>query len=145
MPSLGLRSKKSIFRCLKVTLMNTGRLTTLLLSLGLSVFSVSVPLLYDTPASAQEDALEDELTQDNILGDYSADNLPTLSLGSEGSVVRQVQLFLRRRGFYEGPIDGEYEFETRSAVREFQRTNDLVDDGIIGPQTWQAMTNAGEG
>lgn len=124
--------------------MNTKRLTTVLLSLGLSVFSLTVPLFHATPANAQVDALEDELTQDNILGDFSADNLPTLSLGSEGSMVRRVQLFLRRRGFYEGRIDGEFKFETRSAVREFQRTNDLVADGIIGLQTWQAMTGASE-
>jgi peptidoglycan hydrolase-like protein with peptidoglycan-binding domain len=96
------------------------------------------------PASAQVSAPENERPQDNILGDFSADNLPMLSLGSEGSTVRRVQLFLRRRGFYEGRIDGEYEFETRSAVRKFQRINNLADDGIIGPQTWEAMTGAGE-
>jgi peptidoglycan hydrolase-like protein with peptidoglycan-binding domain len=36
-------------------------------------------------------------------------------------------------------VDGLYGPQTRKAVRAFQRRNDLQDDGIVGPVTWNAM------
>ncbi|MGH3321818.1 MAG: peptidoglycan-binding domain-containing protein, partial [Streptosporangiaceae bacterium] len=32
---------------------------------------------------------------------------------------------------------------TTKAVKRFQRHHGLVADGIAGPKTWQALTNAG--
>jgi lysozyme family protein len=36
-------------------------------------------------------------------------------------------------------VDGLYGPRTREAVRVFQRRNDLQDDGIVGPVTWNTM------
>ena len=55
-------------------------------------------------------------------------------------VVREVQLFLRRRSVYYGPVDGEpANIELRNAVKQFQLEAGIYPDGLIGPQTLRAM------
>ncbi|MTE19444.1 hypothetical protein F0L17_09950 [Streptomyces sp. TRM43335] len=39
-------------------------------------------------------------------------------------------------GFYHGALDGLFGPQTLAAVKEFQRRNGLVVDGIVGPRTW---------
>jgi peptidoglycan hydrolase-like protein with peptidoglycan-binding domain len=36
-------------------------------------------------------------------------------------------------------IDGEFGPKTNAKVQEFQRRNNLVPDGVVGPQTKQAL------
>ena len=59
--------------------------------------------------------------------------------GSSGSEVTQIQTKLKRRGYYNGNIDGIYGSRTVAAVRSFQAKNGLTVDGIAGPKTLQAM------
>ena len=80
-------------------------------------------------------------TQPNTLGNYSPENAPLLALGSRGTTVRDIQTFLNAQGLYNGPIDGIYGVQTRSAVVRFQQNNNLIADGVIGSQTWGAMLN----
>ena len=54
----------------------------------------------------------------------------TLSLGSTGSAVKQLQRKLGVR-----PVSGYYGTETRRAVKRFQRAHGLKADGIAGPDT----------
>lgn len=63
-----------------------------------------------------------------------------LRKGSTGSEVRKVQEELKRRGFYTGLVDGVFGSLTESAVREFQRRNGLVVDGIVGNTTLSALS-----
>ncbi len=63
----------------------------------------------------------------------------TLYWGSSGPDVRKVQAQLNRWGYYNGPIDGYYSGRTFRAVKEFQRKNGLLVDGVVGPQTWAAL------
>lgn len=42
-------------------------------------------------------------------------------------------------GFNPGPIDGIFEFKTQAAVMAFQRSRNLVADGIVGVMTWTAL------
>lgn len=55
--------------------------------------------------------------------------------GSEGPQVSELQRVLGG-GL---PVDGDFGPLTDAAVRAFQRSNGLVDDGIVGPQTAAAL------
>jgi len=55
---------------------------------------------------------------------------------STGSMShRDVQTALKNAGFYSGAIDGQIGKQTKRAIKEFQRSNGLVADGVIGPKT----------
>ena len=59
--------------------------------------------------------------------------------GSTGSEVRQIQTKLKRWGYYNGNIDGIYGSKTVSAVKAFQKKNNLKVDGIAGNETLKAI------
>ena len=67
---------------------------------------------------------------------------PILRPGIEGSAVSQLQQELTTLGYYKGAIDGGYGELTQSAVRAFQSDKGLVVDAIVGPSTWDALTQA---
>jgi N-acetylmuramoyl-L-alanine amidase len=65
--------------------------------------------------------------------------------GQRGEAVRDVQrrllgAHLRLDG---AELDGTFGASTEDAVREFQRTRGLPDDGIVGPETWGQLVEAG--
>jgi len=53
--------------------------------------------------------------------------------------VHAAQLALSVLGFYTGPLDGNFGSGTESAVRNYQRKNNLTVDGSIGPKTWDKL------
>ncbi|MGI6190074.1 MAG: L,D-transpeptidase family protein [Clostridiales bacterium] len=57
----------------------------------------------------------------------------------EGIDVTNIQQRLSELGFYEGDITGVYDRQTAEAVRNFQQQNGLTADGIVGPDTWNAV------
>ena len=57
----------------------------------------------------------------------------------EGIDVTNIQQRLSELGFYEGDITGVYDRQTDEAVRNFQQQNGLTADGIVGPDTWNAV------
>lgn len=65
--------------------------------------------------------------------------MPTLQYGSRGLMVRYLQLALTRAGFDPGVIDGIFGRRTERAVRQLQRQEGLVQDGIVGTLTWAAV------
>ena len=69
-----------------------------------------------------------------VLGDG-----PLLRLGSSGEAARQLQGFLKVRGFRVGPLDGRFGPATDAAVRAFQGKQGLVVDGLVGPATRAAI------
>lgn len=64
---------------------------------------------------------------------------PTIAVGSQGEDVEVVQRRLTKLDFDPGPIDGVFGNRTDAAVRRFQSARDLEVDGIVGPQTWEAL------
>lgn len=68
-----------------------------------------------------------------------AQSQAVLDLGSAGSAVKDVQAMLALMGYYTGAVDGIYEQATAVAVREFQTDAGLVEDGVVGPLTWQRL------
>jgi peptidoglycan hydrolase-like protein with peptidoglycan-binding domain len=67
---------------------------------------------------------------------------PALSIGAQGTSVQQLQNMLATLGYLHGPADGAFGPVTRAAVMTFQRAHHLTADGIVGPQTWNALTQA---
>ena len=57
-----------------------------------------------------------------------------------GPAITEIQLALRRAGYYDGPIDGKAGRKTTKAIKEFQRTQRLKVDGKVGPKTWAALS-----
>jgi hypothetical protein len=66
-----------------------------------------------------------------------------LRVGSNGPEVEKLQQALNARGA-SPPLktDGGFGERTRQAVIDFQRRAGLVDDGIVGTRTWDALTKA---
>lgn len=65
----------------------------------------------------------------------------TLKYESTGSLVKQVQQRLTDLGYYTKRISGNFLGNTRNAVKAFQEQNALKADGIVGPDTWNALFN----
>jgi N-acetylmuramoyl-L-alanine amidase len=73
------------------------------------------------------------------VGDLISAQRRTLYWGATGQDVKDVQYRLRQWGYYDGLIDGVFGSTTSVAVRNFQAKNGLRVDGVVGPQTWQAL------
>ena len=105
------------------------------------------------------------LTQDGVIGPntwntivreyknagnpYSASLYPgtPLSVGASGEHVSTMQSYLSSLSQYYDiipniPVDGKFGDDTANAVRAFQRLFGMTEDGVIGPQTWQAINDA---
>lgn len=67
-------------------------------------------------------------------------NMPILNYGSKDEAVITLQWVLRLIGHYQAAIDGDFGLKTDLAVRSFQKRNALVVDGIVGEQTWFALS-----
>lgn len=65
-----------------------------------------------------------------------------LEKGTRGSAVRWVQSSLAALGYNPGPINGVYDSRTENAVIRFQRAQNIEVDGIVGPETSNALAQA---
>ena len=92
---------------------------------------------------------EPELDDDIVNGD-NPDALPTVkytrryAYGSSGKNVKQIQQRLTDLGYYDGPVSGNFQGNTRNAVKAFQTQNGLKVDGIVGEQTWNRLFNTAD-
>jgi Putative peptidoglycan binding domain len=66
----------------------------------------------------------------------------TLKPGDNGAQVKVLQRALASLGFSAGTIDGDYGSGTEDAVKQFQRSAGITDDGIVGPATLRALKAA---
>ena len=62
-------------------------------------------------------------------------SVTTVQLDDTGPSVECVQKALTAAGFYTGTISGTFDVATDAAVRGFQGSQDLQDDGIVGGKT----------
>lgn len=61
--------------------------------------------------------------------------------GDKNEAVRWVQALLNNHGFDAGAVDGDFGPRTDRAVRAFQTNRWLEVDGVVGPNTWRALTS----
>jgi general secretion pathway protein A len=67
-------------------------------------------------------------------------NLVTsLSLGQRGDHITRVQNLLKEVGAYSGPLTGVYDGDTFLAVKKFQASKGIEQDGIVGSQTLMVL------
>ena len=64
-----------------------------------------------------------------------------VSYGSKGSDVTELQKLLNNNG-YNLSTDGIFGAKTQAAVNDYQKKNGLSVDGIVGTNTWGALTKA---
>jgi peptidoglycan hydrolase-like protein with peptidoglycan-binding domain len=58
----------------------------------------------------------------------------------EGPDVLEVQIRLKSWGFDPGCANGIFNLTTYEALRQFQQTYKITEDGVVGPETWEALT-----
>jgi len=63
----------------------------------------------------------------------------TLTQGSKGSDVVEIQKRLAGLGYYDGEIDGRYGWGTRESVIKFQKNNKLDPSGNVDKETYKAL------
>ncbi len=101
----------------------------------------------NTEAAVRQFQTQNGLSVDGVVGPNTWGTLltlmpyPTLRQGQRGAYVRLMQSLLESNLVPVGGIDGIFGANTEAAVRQFQSQNGLAVDGIVGPNTWNALTD----
>ena len=66
----------------------------------------------------------------------------SLRKGATGSAVKNLQTKLKKLGFYNASIDGDYGDTTVAAVKAFQKKYNLTADGVAGSETLKKLDSA---
>ena len=95
------------------------------------------------------------LTADGVAGSETLKKLDTayknadsdkddgsLRKGATGSAVKDLQTKLKKLGFYNASIDGDYGDTTVAAVKAFQKKYNLTADGVAGSETLKKLDTA---
>jgi peptidoglycan hydrolase-like protein with peptidoglycan-binding domain len=106
----------------------------------LGYYSGPIDGVYGPATSAAVTEMQKALgvTADGIFGPATDAALK----GKGHDVVVQIQTELTRYGYYTGPIDGDYGTATKAAVEQLQKDLGLTADGLVGPQTVDAVNKA---
>lgn len=69
------------------------------------------------------------------------DTMPfrAMKSGMVGSDIQYTQKMLKSLGFYYGSADGVYGTGLETAVKKFQKANQIKEDGIIGRRTYETI------
>ena len=105
---------------------------------GLLVLFLMLSPLY---ASAEDEAPEPVESAAQAVTQTEAPS--AIAVGAKGEAVVRLQTRLKELGYLKGEADGDFGNATRSAVRSFQRRNDLDTDGIAGPLTLARLYDEG--
>jgi len=105
-----------------------------------------------TEAAVRAFQQEKEIAVDGVVGDITWLNIdedavfshPVVRRGSTGLAVRRVQKRLTLAGYDAGGVDGIFGAGTEAGVKALQRDSGLTQDGVVGPQTWNAIDALGD-
>jgi hypothetical protein len=97
-------------------------------------------LLIDPPIAGRRSLSFSELEkhwsgQGFLLWKDFSNLLTNISPGSKGDQIKRLQDLLREVGAYSRPLTGVYDNDTLTAVKEFQSSKGIEQDGIVGGQT----------
>lgn len=84
-----------------------------------------------------------EPKEEEPVNDADKNDHPKLQKGDTGDAVRELQHMLMEHG-YSLPkfgADGDFGNETLKAVKAFQKSHGLKEDGIVGRNTWAELTS----
>lgn len=84
--------------------------------------------------------LRDELGRMQDQGFAAADSAEKREVKSRPT-VRQIQKALKNAGYDPGKVDGKSGRQTRTAIKKYQKDNDLKPDGKVGKKTWKSLRN----
>ena len=92
-------------------------------------------------SSGKVNGISGNVDLDIRYNDPAKDNLayPVLRKGSNGVYVEVLQKKLNDAG-YNLAVDGDFGNKTLEAVKDYQKVNGLVVDGIVGAKTWEKLT-----
>lgn len=76
---------------------------------------------------------------DGLAGPDTLAGCPELGRKSKGNITRLAQERLNALGYNCGAIDGANGPKTQNAIKRFQADRGLVQDGIIGTNTWRKL------
>jgi len=109
---------------------------------GLTVDGIAGPLTRRALVTGLQRELNSNfnagLTVDGVFGASTRAAVPLVRMGSRGNIVWLIQAALLIRGFRTEP-DGIFGPNTDNMVRQFQRSNGLSVDGIVGPNTFERL------
>ncbi len=71
--------------------------------------------------------------------EVSSEKVSKVSEVKERPTVKQIQTALKNAGYYQGAVDGKIGKNTRQAIRDFQKANNLPADGKVGKKTWAVL------
>src|SRR3954449_6218208 len=105
-----------------------------------------------TEAAVRAFQQEKGIAVDGIVGEITWLNIdeeavfrhPVVRRGSTGLAVRRVQKRLALAGYDTGGVDGIFGARTEAGVKALQRDSGLAQDGVVGPQTWNAIDALGD-
>ena len=99
-----------------------------------------------TDSAVRDFQLKNGLKEDGVVGPASWRTLlclppfPILKRGSRGAYVTYLQKKLESFLIPVGATDGVFGSRTENAVRSFQQQKGLTVDGVVGANTWAALT-----
>lgn len=74
---------------------------------------------------------------------FAAPGDKLIKFGMRGEEVQMVQKSLLEKGFYVGEVDGVFGNATLKAIKDFQISNGLVVDGVVGKETLLCLGRPG--
>jgi peptidoglycan hydrolase-like protein with peptidoglycan-binding domain len=123
-------------------------LQNLLFAWGIYTGSVDGEFGYQTEQSVKKFQRRVFLKEDGIVAErtwralYTGApvDMPELSQGCNGELVKKVQRILKSTCDYIGRIDGDFGSMTESALTSFQRRYEVPITGVVEESTWRALT-----
>lgn len=114
------------------------------------IYTDAMDGVFDLPLETAVKAFQHRvfLKEDGIVADLTWQalytgapvNMPVLKRGSREPAVVMLQKVLKAAGYYYDAINSELDESTELALRSFQRSNRLIDDGIVGDITWYVLS-----
>ena len=89
----------------------------------------------DEEITGLRDALAKTTSEQKIIDEDQSEEVDVVKTPTS----KQIQQALDNAGFYPGKVDGKMGKQTRIAIREFQKANNLNADGKCGKKTWAIL------